>query len=87
MNNEFVYMQAGKLAERVLTQPNEAARIAEAYGLLFGRSPTTKEMEVGLQYLKTTPEKPGNAVNGEPVTAWREYARVLLSANEFEFIE
>jgi mono/diheme cytochrome c family protein len=87
MNNEFVYMQAGKLAERVLTQPNEAARIAEAYQLLFGRPPTTKEMEVGLQFLKTTPEKPGNKVNGEPVTAWREYARVLLSANEFEFVD
>jgi hypothetical protein len=87
MNNEFVYMQAGKLAERVLTQPNEAARIAEAYQLLYGRPPTTKEMEVGLQFLKTTPEKPGNKVNGEPVTAWREYARVLLSANEFEFVD
>ena len=44
-------------------------------------------MEIGLQFLKTTPEKPGNTVNGEPVTAWREYARVLLSANEFEFVD
>jgi mono/diheme cytochrome c family protein len=87
MNNEFVYMQAGKLAERVLTQPNETARIAEAYRLLYGRAPTAKEMEVGLRFLQTTPEKPGNTVKGEPVTAWREYARVLLSANEFEFID
>jgi hypothetical protein len=54
--------------------------------LLYGRTPTTKEIELGLQFLKTTPEKPGNTVNGEPVTAWREYARVLLSANEFEFV-
>jgi hypothetical protein len=87
MNNEFVYMQAGKLAERVLTQPNETARIAQAYRLLYGRAPTAKEMEVGLRFLQTTPEKPGNTVKGEPVTAWREYARVLLSANEFEFID
>jgi hypothetical protein len=42
---------------------------------------------MGLQFLKTTPEKPGNTVNREPVTAWREYARVLLSANEFEFVD
>src|SRR6266853_1147331 len=74
MNNEFVYMQAGKLAERVLTQPNETARIAQAYRLLYGRAPTAKEMEVGLRFLQTTPEKPGNTVKGEPVTAWREYA-------------
>jgi mono/diheme cytochrome c family protein len=87
MNNEFVYLQAGKLAERVLSQPTETARIVEAYRLLYGRAPTPKEIEVGLHFLQTTPEKPGNAVNGEPVTAWRQYARVLLSANEFEFID
>jgi len=87
MNNDFVYAQAGKLAERVYPQPNDTARIAEAYRLLYGRSPTAKELEMGLQFLKTTPEKPGNTVNREPVTAWREYARVLLSANEFEFVD
>jgi len=87
MNNDFVYAQAGKLAERVYPQPNDAARIAEAYRLLYGRTPTAKELEMGLQFLKTTPEKPGNTVNREPVTAWREYARVLLSANEFEFVD
>jgi len=86
MNNDFVYAQAGRLAQRVYSQPTETARIMEAYRLLYGRTPTTKEIELGLQFLKTTPEKPGNTVNGEPVTAWREYARVLLSANEFEFV-
>jgi hypothetical protein len=87
MNNDFVYAQAGKLAERVYPQPNDAARISEAYRLLYGRAPTAKELEIGLEFLKTTPEKPGNTVNREPVTAWREYARVLLSANEFEFVD
>jgi mono/diheme cytochrome c family protein len=87
MNNEFVYAEAGKLAERVYSQPNETARIREAYRLLYGRAPTVKEIEMGLQFLKTTSEKPGNTVNGEPVTAWKEYARVLLSANEFEFVD
>jgi hypothetical protein len=87
MNNEFVYAQAGKLAERVYSRLTETARIMEAYRLLYGRAPTTKEIELGLQFLRETPEKPGNKVNGEPVTAWREYARVLLSANEFEFVD
>ena len=87
MNNDFVYAQAGKLAERVLPQPTDEARIAEAYRLLYGRTPTRQEIDVGLHFLHTTPERPGNTVNGEPVTAWREYARVLLSANEFEFID
>ncbi len=87
MNNDFVYAQAAKLAERVYSQPNETARITEAYRLLYGRAPTAKEIEIGLQFVKTTPEKPGNTVNGEPETAWKQYARVLLSANEFEFVD
>ena len=86
MNNDFVYAQASKLAERVYAQPDETARIREAYRLLYGRAPSAEEMELGLQFLRTTPEKPGYTVNGEPLTAWRQYARVLLSANEFEFI-
>jgi mono/diheme cytochrome c family protein len=86
MNNDFVYEQAGKLAERVLSKGSDEARIAEAYCLLYGRAPTTQEMKIGLEFLASTPEKPGNTVNGEPVTAWKEYARVLLSANEFEFV-
>jgi hypothetical protein len=39
-----------------------------------------------LKFLSTTPEKPGYNVNGEPVTAWDEYARALLSSNEFQFV-
>jgi mono/diheme cytochrome c family protein len=87
MNNDFVYAQAGKLAERVYPQPTETGRITEAYRLLYGRAPTAKEIEMGLHFLKTTPEKPGDTINGEPVTAWKQYARVLLSANEFEFVD
>jgi hypothetical protein len=87
MNNDFVYGQAGKLAERVLPQADDTARIAQAYRLVFGRAPTRQEVEVGLHFLQSTPEKLGNTVNGQPVTAWREYTRVLLSANEFEFID
>jgi mono/diheme cytochrome c family protein len=87
MNNDFVYDQAGKLAERVFPKGSDEARIIEAYRLLYGRAPRKQEIEIGLQFLKTTPEKPGNSVNGEPITAWKEYTRVLLSANEFEFVD
>ena len=59
----------------------------EVYRLLFGRAPNKQEIDVGLAFLRTTPEKPGNTVNGEPLTAWKQYARVLLSANEFEFVD
>ena len=64
MNNDFVYDQAGKLAERVFPKGTDEARIEEAYRLLFGRAPTKQEVDVGLHFLRTTPEKPGNLVNG-----------------------
>jgi cytochrome c553 len=87
MNNDFVYEQAGKLAERLFPKGGDEARIAEAYRLLYGRAPSKQEVDIGLQFLRTTPEKPGNNISGEPITAWKEYARVLLSANEFEFMD
>ncbi len=86
MNDPFVYDQAGKLADRVYAQPTDEARIRQAYLLLYGRQPLPKELELGETFLKSTPEKPGYAVAGEPVTAWKEYAKILLSSNEFEFV-
>ncbi|MFN7998147.1 MAG: PSD1 and planctomycete cytochrome C domain-containing protein [Bryobacteraceae bacterium] len=86
MNNTFVYDQAGKLAERVSKKDSDTARIVEAYRLLYGREPTNRELEIGVRFLSGNPEKPGREVAGEPATAWREYARALLSANEFEFV-
>ncbi len=86
MNNSWVYAQAGKLAERVYPKGDDAARITEAYNLLFGRSPTPAELQAGLDFLKNTPEKPGYLVNQEPLTAWKQYSRALFSSNEFEFL-
>ncbi len=86
MNNSWVYAQAGKLAERVYPKGDDTARITEAYRLLFGRAPTPAELQAGLEFLKNTPEKPGYLVNQEPLTAWKQYSRVLFSSNEFEFL-
>ncbi|WP_263373855.1 PSD1 and planctomycete cytochrome C domain-containing protein [Granulicella aggregans] len=86
MNNAWVYAQAGKLAERVYDKGDDSARITEAYRLLFGRAPTPAELQAGLDFLKNTPEKPGYLVAQEPMTAWKQYSRVLFSSNEFEFL-
>ncbi len=86
MNSSFVYRQAQRLARRVYDEGNDEARIRKAYRLLYGRFPTDAEMKAGLDFVRANPEKPGNQVAGEPSTAWNEYARVLLSSNEFEFV-
>jgi hypothetical protein len=86
MNNPFVYKQAGVLAERVEKETSDEARIAKSYEYLFQRKPTVDEVALGKKFLSTTPEKPGYTVEGKPVTAWSEYARALLSSNEFQFV-
>jgi Protein of unknown function (DUF1549)/Protein of unknown function (DUF1553)/Planctomycete cytochrome C len=86
MNSSFVYKQAEVFAKRVYDEANDTARIQKAYRILFGRAPTEAETKAGLDYLQAHPETPGNLVAGQPPTAWSEYARVLLSSNEFEFV-
>ncbi len=86
MNNPFVFLQASKLAARIYVKSTDEERITEAYRILFLRKPTAQEMQLGLSFLKANPEKPGHEVVGEPPTAWKEYARALLSSNEFEFV-
>ena len=86
MNNPFVYKQAGVLAERVKDAPTDKDRIIKLYRYVFQRDPSAQEIELGLQFLSTTPEKAGYAVVGEPITAWHQYARIMLSSNEFQFL-
>ncbi len=86
MNDPFVYKQAEVLSNRVYSKGYDAARIKAVYLDVYGRTPTDAELKAGLEFLKTTPDKPGYMVNQEPISAWKEYCRVLFSANEFEFL-
>jgi mono/diheme cytochrome c family protein len=86
MNDPFVYKQAEVLSKRVYPKGDDSARITETYRLVYGRQPTPAELQAGLDFLKTTPDKPGYMVNQEPISAWKEYCRVLFSSNEFEFL-
>ena len=86
MNSSFVYKQAEAFAKRVYDEASDAARIQKAYRILFGRAPNEAETKAGLDFLQAHPETPGDQVAGQPPTAWNEYARVLLSSNEFEFV-
>jgi mono/diheme cytochrome c family protein len=71
MNSPFVEEQAKALASR-LHGENEA-RIQEAYRLLYGRDPNEQELQLGTEFLR----------EGD----WTQYARVLLTSNEFLFVD
>ncbi|MFN0170818.1 MAG: PSD1 and planctomycete cytochrome C domain-containing protein [Bryobacteraceae bacterium] len=76
LNSEFVMGQAESLAARLSAGPDPSDRIGEAYQLLFARGPSATEVEMGRRFLLSA-----------GADAWKQYAQVLLSSNEFAFLD
>ncbi len=76
LNSSFVAAQSKALVERLQRDagPEDAAKIARAYSLLFGRPAARAEMELGLEFLK------------QSGGSWPQYAQILLSSNEFSSV-
>ncbi len=70
MNSSFVEAQAAGLAKRLSGE--DAERVRQAYRLLFGRAPADEEARLGVAFAAKS--------------GWKEYARVLLNSNEFEWV-
>jgi len=97
LNSDFMIRQAKALATRVanLGGSDESARVRQAYRLLFGRDATEAELQLGVEFLTATDpaETAGpSAAGGQPavksaLSRWEQYAQVLLSANEFTFVD
>jgi len=83
MNSPLIAAQADQLAKRLATVDNtdDTTRIQHAYRILYGREARESEVRLGLEFLQT-------AKSHEPqsLPAWQRYARVLLSSNEFTFV-
>jgi mono/diheme cytochrome c family protein len=55
MNSDFVQQQAELLARRVAEEADAPAKIQKSYLLLYGRNATPKEVEAGIEFLRTEP--------------------------------
>ncbi len=84
LNSPWMVDQAAALAERLCVDiPGDAddanrRRIGRAYELLYARPATEAETRLGLEFLSR-----GEAAKD----AWRQYAQVLLAANETLYID
>jgi mono/diheme cytochrome c family protein len=74
MNSPWVIDQAKALSARLTG--DDPARVDQAYRLLFQRVPTPQEKKLALDFLRANGEK-----------AWPEYTQVLMTSNEFQFVE
>ncbi|MDB6123096.1 MAG: hypothetical protein JWQ71_2089 [Pedosphaera sp.] len=91
MNDKFAHEQADKFAVRMaLAYTSDAKRIDYAYRLALGRPPTLEEIKMGREYLKqcqVSLKETKIPKNEQPRAALASYARVLLSSNEFLFVD
>ncbi len=85
LNSPFMIERAIALSRRLAGEAeHDAARIDRAYQLLFARPPTPYEQAIGLRFV--TAAQPADQFAGKPeraLSAWEQYAQILLSANEF----
>ena len=91
MNDPFLHEQADQFAVRLgLAHADDPSRIDYAYQLAFSRPPTPDETQAGLQYLADVRAKlkeagtPWDQLNRAGLAS---YARVLMSSNEFVFLD
>ena len=82
LNGPLLASQSAALADRLLREVSgdDAARIHEAYWVLYGREPSLQEVELGLEFLADPATEDRNAT-------WKQYAHVLLMANDFLYVD
>ncbi len=73
LNSEFVINKAKALVDRLQTLHTAGGpmRIRHAYRLLFQRDPVPDEIQIGLKFVESGPDK------------WLQYAQALMSSSEF----
>lgn len=80
MNSQFMLDRAKAFTARLHKEATtDADRIDRGYQLLYGRDATDQEKSLALAFLTGDP----NAEKPPALSAWEQYAQVLLSSNEF----
>jgi hypothetical protein len=87
LNSEFMVRRARTLAAKLTaaTDESDERRMDKAFLLIYGRHPTKEETQLGHDFLAHTNVSPGEASGA--LSRWEQYAQVLLSANEFLFVD
>jgi hypothetical protein len=80
MNSAFTIESARRILARpeIARETDAKSRIRELYELLYGRPPTTEEVNIGSEFV--------GAASAHDA-GWKRYVQALLEANEFVFID
>lgn len=82
LNSGFMIDSARAFAARLAkAAPGDPERIALAFQLAYGRPPTDAERELGMEFLRLS------ASPQDTLSAWEQYAQILLATNEFAWVD
>ncbi len=91
-NNETFLVQSQDLAGRVQKEAGSdaAAQVKQLYRIAYSREATAKELQQGLEFLKSREAAGKTSQRDETVKLWltplAEFAHVVLNSNEFVYI-
>jgi hypothetical protein len=87
LNDPFVHVKSASLARRLQSLPDEQ-RFDRVFALLFSRPITSDERDAAKQFLSDYQRDLLDVPEAErPVQAWAAWLRVLLSSNEFLYVD
>jgi mono/diheme cytochrome c family protein len=89
MNSPFVIEQARHFVARpdVASQTTDEAKIKQMYKIAYGRAADAEEIALALRFC-TEASKSSEANKAAPsLSAWEQYAQILLLSNEFAFVD
>ena len=95
LNSEHVRTSAERIAERVLQLSDDSSRIRQAFRFLYGREASDDEVKTGEEFLagwnvdakKSGKRRKKNGPPPETLAKWGAYLQVLISTNEFLFVD
>jgi hypothetical protein len=84
MNSPFAIEQTKQLVARAdIAEKTEASeRVRSLYRAVLAREATEDEVQLGCRFIASC-----GATEGQPLSAWEQYAQVLLMSNEFAFVD
>lgn len=84
MNSSFMAERSQALLKRLEQDADDNdQRIQLAYRVLYGRLPSDEELRLGLEFVSPAQQAESNP----PTSLWQQYVQVLLSANEFMYVQ
>jgi len=90
LNNEFVLEQARYFSERVERESgsDKRSQVVRAFKIALGRSPTEKEINWSLAFLKLQTDGYSQRQNDKPeAAALRDFCHAVMNLNEFLYVD